>query len=142
MLLTCMRDAAAISLKLKHIDIARRRVFQDARQVNTKFKKTIETFFYPVGEDVEAKIGSTQDGSLLSAVHDQQAVWRPCRPDAWQGVSKRNEGWGVAIKSLILNPNKAADLGDALHETVKDKYNINTVNIVRNQLYQSLKNEI
>ncbi|MFZ4125034.1 MAG: tyrosine-type recombinase/integrase [Rickettsiales bacterium] len=56
MLLTCMRDAAVISLKLKHINIARRHVFQDAREVNTKFKKTIETTFYPVGEDVDAII--------------------------------------------------------------------------------------
>jgi integrase/recombinase XerD len=56
MLLTCMRDAAVVSLKLKHIDVARRRVFQDPRQVKTKFRKTIETVFYPVGEDVEAII--------------------------------------------------------------------------------------
>ena len=54
MLLTCMRDAAAVSLKLRHIDIARRHVFQDPRQVKTKFSKAIETFFYPVGDDVEA----------------------------------------------------------------------------------------
>ena len=52
-----MRDAAVVSLKVKHIDIARRHVFQDARQVNTKFRKTIETFFYPVGDDVETIIG-------------------------------------------------------------------------------------
>jgi len=54
LMLTCMRDAAAISLKLKHINIACSLVFQDARQVKTKFRKTFETFFYPVGEDVEA----------------------------------------------------------------------------------------
>lgn len=56
MLLTCMRDAAVVSMKLKHIDITRRRVFQDPRQVKTKFSKTIETVFYPVGEDVVAII--------------------------------------------------------------------------------------
>lgn len=56
MLLTCMRDAAVVSLNLKHIDVTRRRVFQDPRQVKTKFSKTIETVFYPVGEDVEAII--------------------------------------------------------------------------------------
>lgn len=55
LLLTCMRDAAVVSLKLKHIDIARKCVFQDPRQVKTKFCKTIETFFIPVvGDDVEA----------------------------------------------------------------------------------------
>jgi integrase/recombinase XerD len=56
MLLTCMRDAAVVSLKLKHIDVKRKRVFQDPRQVKTKFSKTIETVFYPVGNDVEAII--------------------------------------------------------------------------------------
>jgi len=54
LLLTCMRDAALISLKLKHIDVARKYVFQDPRQVKTKFSKAIETFFYPVGDDVIA----------------------------------------------------------------------------------------
>ena len=53
MLLTCMRDAAVVSLKLRHIDLKRKRVFQDPRQVKTKFSKTIETVFYPVGNDVE-----------------------------------------------------------------------------------------
>ena len=52
LLLTCMRDAAVISLKLQHIDITRRYVFQDPRQVKTKFSKAIETFFYPVGDDI------------------------------------------------------------------------------------------
>src|SRR3954468_4699433 len=53
LLLTGMRDAAVVSLKLKHISIERGHVFQDPREVNTKFSKAIETFFYPVGEDVE-----------------------------------------------------------------------------------------
>ena len=53
--------------------------------------------------------------------------------------NKRNEGWGVAMKSLILNKNKREDLGEALHEVVKDKYMIWTANEVRHQLYQSCK---
>lgn len=54
LLLTGMRDAAAVSLKIKHISIERGYVFQDPREVNTKFSKTIETFFFPVGYDVVA----------------------------------------------------------------------------------------
>jgi integrase/recombinase XerD len=54
LLLTGMRDAAAVSLKLKHISIERGYVFQDPREVNTKFSKAIETFFFPVGYDVVA----------------------------------------------------------------------------------------
>lgn len=52
LLLTGMRDAAAVGLKIKHISTERRRVFQDPREVRTKFAKAIETFFFPVGEDV------------------------------------------------------------------------------------------
>ena len=49
-LLTGVRDAAAISLKLRHVDIARRRVFQDARDVKTKGAKTFVSSFFPVGD--------------------------------------------------------------------------------------------
>jgi hypothetical protein len=41
-------------MKLKHIDLARRSVFQDARDVKTKFSKSFITFFFPVGDEVEA----------------------------------------------------------------------------------------
>jgi integrase len=52
MLLTGMRDAAVIGLKLKHISIERGQVFQDPREIKTKFRKAIQTVFYPVGEDI------------------------------------------------------------------------------------------
>jgi integrase/recombinase XerD len=52
LLLTAMRDAAIIGLKLRHISIERGYVFQDPREIDTKFRKAINTFFYPVGEDV------------------------------------------------------------------------------------------
>jgi hypothetical protein len=39
-------------MKLKHVDLAQRSVFQDARDVNTKFSKTFNTFFFPVGEEI------------------------------------------------------------------------------------------
>jgi len=41
-----------VSLKLRHISVKRRHVSQNPREVKTKFRKTIETFFFPVGEDV------------------------------------------------------------------------------------------
>lgn len=45
------RDNALASLKLKHIDTGKRVVFQDGRDVRTKRSKTIETWFFPVGDD-------------------------------------------------------------------------------------------
>ena len=53
-LLTGARDGAIASIKLKHVDIVERSVFQDAREVNTKFSKSFPTYFFPVGEEVVA----------------------------------------------------------------------------------------
>jgi integrase/recombinase XerD len=50
-LLTGCRDRAAVSLKLKHVDPTRSLVFQDAREVQTKFGKSITTYFFPVGDE-------------------------------------------------------------------------------------------
>ena len=53
-LLTGARDGAIASMKLKHVDLSEGRIDQDARDVKTKFSKTFQTFFFPVGGDVEA----------------------------------------------------------------------------------------
>lgn len=50
-MLTGARDGALASLQLKHVDLAEGMVDQDAREVNTKFSKTIRTWFFPVGGD-------------------------------------------------------------------------------------------
>ena len=51
-LLTGARDSAVASMKLKHVDLAAGSVYQDAREVKTKFRKTFTTFFFPVGDEV------------------------------------------------------------------------------------------
>jgi integrase len=51
-LLTGARDSAIASMKLKHVDLIEGCVHQDAREVKTKFSKTFDTFFFPVGEEV------------------------------------------------------------------------------------------
>src|ERR1019366_7547812 len=51
-LLTGARDSAIASMKLKHVDITADCVYQDARDVNTKFSKTFHTFFFPVGDEI------------------------------------------------------------------------------------------
>lgn len=53
-LLTGARDSATASFKLKHIDMAKGAVFQDAREVQTKFSKTFTTYFFPVGGNARA----------------------------------------------------------------------------------------
>jgi hypothetical protein len=50
-IVTGARDNATASLRLKHLDLAGRELFQDARDVRTKFGKTFPRWFFPVGED-------------------------------------------------------------------------------------------
>src|SRR5271163_2957950 len=45
-LLTGARDSAIASMKLKHVDLVAGYVYQDARDVRTKFSKTFNTFFF------------------------------------------------------------------------------------------------
>ena len=52
-LLTGMRDSAVASVRLKHIDLAAECVHQDARDVKTKFAKSFDTTFFPVGPEIK-----------------------------------------------------------------------------------------
>lgn len=45
-LLTGARDGALASIKLKHVNLLDGSVFQDARDVSTKFSKTFTTYFF------------------------------------------------------------------------------------------------
>ena len=51
-LLSGARDGAIVSFKLKHLDFKADTVYQDAREVKTKFSKTFTSCFFPVGDDV------------------------------------------------------------------------------------------
>lgn len=51
-LLTGARDGALATLRLKHLDLAAGSVYQDARDVATKFSKSFTTYFFPVGPEV------------------------------------------------------------------------------------------
>ena len=51
-ILTGARDSAIASFKLKHVDLSAECVYQDAREVKTKFSKTFNTYFFPVGEEI------------------------------------------------------------------------------------------
>lgn len=50
-MVTGARDNATASVLLKHLDIKDRQLYQDAREMRTKFRKTFPTWFFPVSED-------------------------------------------------------------------------------------------
>lgn len=52
-LLTGARDSAIASMRLKHVDLTAGTVYQDAREVRTKFSKSFTTYFFPVGEQIK-----------------------------------------------------------------------------------------
>ena len=51
-LLTGARDRAITTIKLKHVDLVANSIFQDARDVKTKYSKTFTTYFFPVGDEI------------------------------------------------------------------------------------------
>lgn len=51
-IVTGMRDSAIATIRLKHISFERGLVMQDPKEVKTKFSKRIDTFFFPVGDDI------------------------------------------------------------------------------------------
>jgi integrase len=53
-ILTGARDDAIASMLVRHVDLEQRTVFQDAREVRTKNRKTFTSIFFPVGSDIEA----------------------------------------------------------------------------------------
>lgn len=50
LMLTAARDGAVASMRLKHVDLMQGCVYQDARDVKTKFAKTFTTWFFPVDD--------------------------------------------------------------------------------------------
>jgi integrase len=50
-ILTGARDGALASLRLKHLDMSAQTLFQDAREVRTKGRKTFTSIFFPVGPE-------------------------------------------------------------------------------------------
>jgi len=51
---------------------------------------------------------------------------------------RNNSDWYKYVKKLISNPSWAADLGERLYETVKDKYDLNVVTKNRAEFYKSI----
>ena len=49
--MTGARDGALASFRLKHIDMIAQTLFQDAREVRTKGRKTFTSIFFPVGPE-------------------------------------------------------------------------------------------
>lgn len=52
LLLTGMRDDALVGLRISDVNFQTNYIFQNPRHIRTKFRKSIDTFFFPVGDDI------------------------------------------------------------------------------------------
>lgn len=115
-LLTGARDSAVASMKLKHVDLAAGSVYQDARDVKTKFSKTFTTFFFPVGSEVrevftawatylrEQKLWGLED-PLFPATHmalnaDRQFEACGLKRDSWKSAEPIRRIFQEAFRSV------------------------------------------
>jgi hypothetical protein len=57
-ILSGARDDAIASMLERHVNLEERTVFQDAREVRTKNRKTFTSTFFPVGTDIEGSLSS------------------------------------------------------------------------------------
>jgi integrase len=128
LLLTGMRDAVIVGLKLKHISIERRHVFQDPRDLRTKFSKSIETWFFPVGDDVEVIVREwvrylTED--KLFGPLDPLFPKTEVRPDdagnfAVQGLSREHWADAGPVRAIFKAAFERVDLPYFKPHTVRD----------------------
>jgi integrase/recombinase XerD len=67
-------------MKLKHVDLIAEYVYQDARDVRTKFSKTFNTYFFSVGDEhfriVEAWVSYLREEKLWGN-DDRSSMRRP-----------------------------------------------------------------
>lgn len=118
-LLTGARDSAVASIKLKHVNLQAGYIFQDARDVRTKFSKTFTTHFFPVGEDVRKVV---EDWVLYLRNTKLWCNDAPLFPSTlvkfsesshqFEIVGISNEGWRSTgpIRAIFHEAFKSADL--------------------------------
>ncbi|MGZ0078502.1 site-specific integrase [Methylomonas sp. YC3] len=117
-LLTGARDSAIASMKLKHVDLIANCIFQDAREVKTKFSKTFTTYFFPVGDEIQQIVVDWvnylktellwgNDDPLFpktNVINSEDRVFRASgiKPEHWQNASP--------IRSIFREAFEAAGL--------------------------------
>ncbi|WP_377291530.1 tyrosine recombinase XerC [Rhizobium sp. SG2393] len=127
-LLTGARDNAVASFKLKHVDLAARSVFQDARDVRTKNRKSFTTFFFPIGDEADAIvkewIGYLKDTLLFGPDDPLFPATRVALTNAGlfgaAGLSREHWKDASAIRRIFRSAFEAAGLPYANPHSLRD----------------------
>ena len=117
-ILTGARDRAVTTFKLKHVDLAKGTLFQDARDVKTKRAKTFTTQFFPVGDlpleivtgwatFLTAAKGYGPDDPLFPAT--EVALHGPGKPPSLS-LSKRNWKTTTPVRDIFKTAFASAEL--------------------------------
>ncbi len=117
-ILTGARDAATASMKLKHINLSEGQIFQDAREVKTKFAKSFPTWFFPVGDDIRAIVEEWVgflDAKMLFGPNDPlfpatEVVQAGGRKFKSNGLSRRHWSTANRIRHIFKQAFQAAGL--------------------------------
>lgn len=110
--LSGMRDGAVIGLKLKHVDVDRRRILQDPREIETKNAKSMRTSWFPVGDDI-AEIVTQWVDELRGSGADDEA---PLFPKAWPTFAKQTAllRWKTAtpLRKIVKTATQRAGIAE------------------------------
>lgn len=111
LVLTGVRDGALVSLRLKHIDLEERRVFQDANEVNTKASKTIPVFWFPVDEAFQKIVTDWVLERRAVAVSEEEPLF-PRSPSALPGHRPEDWFWTTAapVRKILKTATKRAGM--------------------------------
>lgn len=95
--LSGVRDGAAISLRLKHIDIDNKSVHQIASEVKTKASKTMVVAWFPVGEDIEKIVVEWIHELRMHGAGDNDPLFPKTPNQHWQRQdAPAYEAWATA----------------------------------------------
>lgn len=78
--LSGMRDGAVIGLRLKHVDVERREILQDPREIHTKNSKTMRSSWFPVGEEFAGIVIGWIEELRRSGAQDEDPLFPQTRP--------------------------------------------------------------
>ncbi len=96
-ILTGARDNAVASLRLGHVDVAERLVFQHPRVVRTKASKVIRTWFFPVGGSAEEIVIAWIDERHTNGWGDDD----PLFPATEVGLNAERQFAAVGLKRAV-----------------------------------------
>lgn len=129
-ILTGARDGALASFRLKHVDLSAQTVFQDAREVKTKGRKTFVSTFFPVGAEplaivsdyvalLTAELGFGPDDPLFPATRmgrgaDRAFVAEGLSRTPWTGAGQIRKIFREAFEAAGLPYAKPHSFRDTL----------------------------